>query len=94
VKKRRPPGFFMTVFDSRSQRTAAVPASPPRGARIEEIEAVYRSRLGTFVRVWTAMLGNRELAIDAVHDGFAAAIRRRESFRRDGSVEGGCGRSS
>ena len=36
----------------------------------------------------TALLGNREQAIDAVHDGFAAALTRRESFRGDGSVEG------
>ena len=78
----------MAVFESRSQHSAAVAARPPRGARIEEIEAVYRSRLGTFVRVCTALLGNRELAIDAVHDGFAAALKRRESFRGDGSVEG------
>lgn len=78
----------MTVFESRSTEAAALPVPAPRGARIEEIETVYRSRLDTFVRVCTALLGDRELAIDAVHDGFAAALKRRESFRGDGSVDG------
>ena len=63
----------MTVVRSQ-QSAAAVSAAPPRGAGIEEIEAVYRSRLGAFVRVCTALLGNRELAIDAVQDGFASAL--------------------
>jgi RNA polymerase sigma-70 factor (ECF subfamily) len=76
----------MAVVHNRShQSTVEV---PPCGASIEEIEAVYRSRLDAFVRVCTALLGNREQAIDAVHDGFAAAITRRASFRGDGSVEG------
>ena len=87
LKKRRPSGFFMAVVHNRSQQLAR--AEPDvRGAAVEEIEAAYRSRLDAFVRVCTALLGNREQAIDAVHDGFAAALTRRQSFRGDGSVEG------
>ena len=59
-----------------------------RGASVEEIEAVYRARMAVFVRVCAAILGHREPAIDAVQEGFAAAIRHRESFRGDGTVEG------
>jgi RNA polymerase sigma factor (sigma-70 family) len=58
------------------------------GAAVADIEAVYRSRLDAFVRVCTALLGDREQAIDAVHDGFAAALTRRTSFRGDGTIEG------
>jgi RNA polymerase sigma-70 factor (ECF subfamily) len=77
----------MTVVHNQThQLTAAAPAA--RGAAVADIEAVYRSRLDAFVRVCTALLGNRDQAIDAVHDGFAAALTRRESFRGDGSVEG------
>ena len=87
LKKTTPSGFFMAVVHNQShQVTTADPAA--RGAAVAEIEAVYRSRLDAFVRVCTALLGSREQAIDAVHDGFAAALTRRASFRGDGSIEG------
>jgi RNA polymerase sigma factor (sigma-70 family) len=59
-----------------------------RGATLEEIEVVYRTRLPQFRRVAAGIVGDRELARDAVQDAFAVAVRRRETFRRDGSLEG------
>jgi DNA-directed RNA polymerase specialized sigma24 family protein len=86
LKKRRSSGFFMAVVHNQSHQVATTEPAPG-GAAIADIEAVYRSRLDAFVRVCAALLGNREQAIDAVHDGFAAALTRRASFRGDGSVE-------
>jgi RNA polymerase sigma-70 factor, ECF subfamily len=57
------------------------------GASLEAIEDVYRRRLDQFVRVATAVVGDRELARDAVHEAFATAVRKRRSYRREGSVE-------
>ncbi len=61
--------------------------SAARGASVAEIEALYRARLGVFVRVCVAVLGDRDSAIDAVQEGFAAAIKQRESFRGEGTVD-------
>jgi RNA polymerase sigma-70 factor (ECF subfamily) len=76
------PGFSIDV-----ESTQPVPRVA-RGASVEEIEAVYRARMAVFVRVCAAILGDREQAIDAVQEGFAAAIRHRDSFRGDSTVEG------
>ncbi|HEV8686483.1 MAG TPA: sigma-70 family RNA polymerase sigma factor [Gaiellaceae bacterium] len=59
-----------------------------QGASIDEIEEVYRRRLDVFVQVATAVLADREGARDAVHDGFARAVVKRRTFRREGSLEG------
>jgi RNA polymerase sigma-70 factor, ECF subfamily len=56
-------------------------------AVLDQIEAVYRTRYPAFVRVATAIVGDRELARDAVHDGFVRAVRHRKRFRGD-SVDG------
>jgi RNA polymerase sigma-70 factor (ECF subfamily) len=58
-----------------------------QGAELDEIEAIYRRRLAELRRVATAITGSREVALDAVQDGFARAIRQRGSFRGDGSVD-------
>jgi RNA polymerase sigma-70 factor (ECF subfamily) len=58
-----------------------------QGASLEEIERVYRQRLPEFRRVAAAILGNREAALDAVQEGFAIAVRKRETFRGEGPVE-------
>jgi RNA polymerase sigma-70 factor (ECF subfamily) len=58
-----------------------------RGARLEEIEAVYRARLHEFRGVAAAVLRDREAACDAVQEAFAAAVRKRRSFRRDGPLD-------
>ena len=62
-------------------RTAA------RGATLDEIETVYRTRLPEFRRVSAAIIGDRELALDAVQEGFALAVRQRASFRGEGPLE-------
>ena len=58
-----------------------------RGAGLEEIERVYRERVGDFRRVAAAIVGERELALDAVQEAFASAVRRRSSFRGDAPLE-------
>jgi RNA polymerase sigma-70 factor (ECF subfamily) len=57
------------------------------GARIRELERVYRARYGDFLRVSRAIAGDDERAHDAVQEGFAAAIRHRGSYRGDGPLE-------
>jgi len=62
---------------------------------MKEIESVYRSRFPHFVQVATAIVGESELAVDAVQDAFAGIVRSRRTFRGDGSMEAwiwpGCG---
>lgn len=54
---------------------------------LDEIEAVYRARGAAFYRLALATTGHPERAQDAVQEGFARAIRGRESFRGSGSLE-------
>ena len=56
-----------------------------RGASMEELEALYRSRFDAFARVAASVAGDG--ARDAVQEGFATAVRRRRSFRGDGPLE-------
>jgi RNA polymerase sigma-70 factor, ECF subfamily len=59
-----------------------------RGDRsLAELERVYRSEFKAFVRTATAYLGNVDTARDAVQEGVANAIRNRNSFRHEGTVE-------
>lgn len=55
--------------------------------RMDELEALYRGRLNEFVRAATAIAGDRERGLDAVHDAFASAVRRRHRFRGEGTLE-------
>jgi hypothetical protein len=48
-----------------------------RGARLDELEALYRSRLDVFARVAASVTGDSERARDAVQEAFATAVRRR-----------------
>ena len=57
------------------------------GASLEAIERVYRRDGTRFLHVATAIVGDVELAADAVQDGFANAVRHRASFRGDGALE-------
>jgi RNA polymerase sigma-70 factor (ECF subfamily) len=57
-------------------------------ANLEEIEELYRRDLDRFVRVATGILGDREAARDAVHDGFAVAVRKRKSYSGRGPLAG------
>ena len=54
---------------------------------LEELETLYRARLPEFRRVATAIAGDRELGCDAVQDAFASAVRKRRSFRGQGTLE-------
>ena len=57
------------------------------GASLAEIELVYRRRLAEFRRVAAAIVGSREAGRDAVHEGFAIAVRKRKTFRGEGPLE-------
>lgn len=51
------------------------------------IEALYRDRGRDFFRFALARTGSRELAQDAVQEGFARAIKARGAFRGAGSLD-------
>jgi RNA polymerase sigma-70 factor, ECF subfamily len=53
-----------------------------------EIELLYRNRLGRFVRVARAITGDRELALEAVQEGFADALRNARQWDGRGPLEG------
>jgi RNA polymerase sigma-70 factor, ECF subfamily len=58
-----------------------------RGASLDELEALYRSRFDVFARVAASVTGDSERARDAVQEAFATAVRKRRSFRGDGPLE-------
>jgi RNA polymerase sigma factor (sigma-70 family) len=58
-----------------------------RGATLEELEALYRSRFDVFARVAASVTGDSERARDAVQEAFATAVRKRTSFRGEGPLE-------
>lgn len=57
------------------------------GATAAGIEALYRQRFRAFLFSVTALLRDGEAALDVVQEGFAIALRRRSSFRGDGTLE-------
>jgi RNA polymerase sigma-70 factor, ECF subfamily len=60
---------------------------PFEDAGLKEIEAVYRWRFPHFVQVATAIVGEQELALEAVQDAFAGIVRGRRGFRGEGPLE-------
>jgi RNA polymerase sigma-70 factor (ECF subfamily) len=58
-----------------------------RGASLDDLEALYRSRLDVFERVAASVTGDAERARDAVQEAFATAVRKRRSFRGEGPLE-------
>jgi RNA polymerase sigma factor (sigma-70 family) len=60
-----------------------------RGKRpvLREFQRLYERDFHKFVRVARAITGDPQSALDAVHDGFAAAIRGRDGYRGDGPFE-------
>lgn len=52
-----------------------------------EIESVYRSEFEQFVRVARAIAGSHELALEAVQDGFADALRNADQWTGRGPLE-------
>jgi len=57
-------------------------------ATVEALGKLYQRRYRTFVRVAEAIVGDPDLAHDAVQEAFARAIRSRLDYRGDGSFEG------
>jgi RNA polymerase sigma factor (sigma-70 family) len=56
--------------------------------RTSQIEEVYRRRYVAFRNGLLPVTGSLETARDAVQEGFARALRDREQFRGEGSLEG------
>lgn len=52
-----------------------------------ELEALYRERYPTFLRVARATVRDDGAAADAVHDAFVQAVRSRRAFRGEGTLE-------
>jgi len=61
--------------------------SVSNGADPSEVEAIYRARLADFRRVAAASVGDVERGSDAVQEAFGSALRKRRSFRGEGSLE-------
>jgi DNA-directed RNA polymerase specialized sigma24 family protein len=55
--------------------------------RARAIEAVYRERYARFRDVLVSLTGSREVGHDAVQETFAQALRDRDSYRGEGSLE-------
>ena len=57
------------------------------GTSLEAIEQVYRGRSRDFFRFALAVVGDADLAHEAVQEGFVRAIRARSTFRGRGQLE-------
>jgi RNA polymerase sigma factor (sigma-70 family) len=55
---------------------------------LEAIETVYRERFASFVRLAATITGNEPAALDAVHDAFVLAVRKRRKLRNRDSAPG------
>lgn len=58
-----------------------------RGASLDALEALYRSRFDVFARVAASVTGDAERARDAVQEAFATAVSKRRSYRGEGPLE-------
>jgi RNA polymerase sigma factor (sigma-70 family) len=56
-------------------------------SRLARIERLYERDFVAFVRVARGIVGDRERALEAVHDGFADAIKARASLRDEAALE-------
>jgi DNA-directed RNA polymerase specialized sigma24 family protein len=61
---------------------------PASGARLADIEALYRADYDRFVAVAVMLCGDPDAGRDAVQEGFARAIRSRSSYRGQGPLAG------
>lgn len=57
------------------------------GASYADLEDVFRRRCTAFARALAAVTGTPEAGADAVQEGFARALARRDQFRSEGSLE-------
>jgi RNA polymerase sigma-70 factor (ECF subfamily) len=64
-----------------------VVAPPQADQLLSGIEELYRQRYPLFLRFAQAMVGDRELARDAVQEAFALAVKGRFRFRHEGTLE-------
>jgi RNA polymerase sigma factor (sigma-70 family) len=53
----------------------------------EALEQLYRSRYQRFLRLALALVGSRDAAADVVQEAFARALRARNDYRGEGSLE-------
>ena len=74
-----------TKQNARPERQVGV--SRNRGATLDELEELYRRLFDVFVRVAASVTGDSERGRDAVQEGFATAVSKRSSFRREGPLE-------
>jgi RNA polymerase sigma-70 factor, ECF subfamily len=58
-----------------------------KGADLHEIEALYRARFHAFARTAAAVAGDVDSGREAVQEGFATAVRKRSTYRGEGSLE-------
>ena len=91
-RHRRRPAEYGTAARLKIRRGARrrskwVRTRPERDDPLPRIEQLYEERLPEFRRVAAAVVGDRELALDVVQDAFALAVRKREGFRGEGSLE-------
>lgn len=54
----------------------------------QQIEELYRARYASFHGVLSTITGSSESAHDAVQEAFARALKERQKFRGDGTLEG------
>ena len=66
---------------------SATTPEPQTGVVVARIAAAYESRFTDYVRVATAIAGDRERGRDAVQDAFARAIAGCLAYRGDGPLE-------
>jgi RNA polymerase sigma factor (sigma-70 family) len=62
-------------------------SGPKRDRLLGEIEAVYRRRYPSFLRVAAAITRDEDAGRDAVQDGFARAVRGRHGYKGRGTLE-------
>jgi RNA polymerase sigma factor (sigma-70 family) len=53
----------------------------------DELEQLYRERYRTFRDILAGVVGSHDLAREVVQEAFARALREREKFRAEGSLE-------
>jgi RNA polymerase sigma factor (sigma-70 family) len=58
-----------------------------RGARVDQLESLYRADLPRFIRAAAAIVGDEATGRDVVQEAFAQAVKKRGSFRGEAALE-------